>query len=473
MNNSPIRLNRLAVAVAGAAVALGAGQALATGFQINEQSASSVGNAFAGGAAFSDDASAMWSNPASLALFSRTQIVAVGHLITPSIKFRNDGSLPAANQPLGGSGGDAGGFNFVPNFYLALPLTSQWSVGVGVNVPFGLTTEYDDGWLGRYQALKSSITTINVNPAVAWRITPGFSVGFGVNYLYLDATLTNNVNYSGALLSAAAGAGIAPGSPTFNAIAQVTPGLDSKSTVTGDDSAWGWNIGAAWDATPQLRLGASYRSEIKLGVKGDIDFNNPNATESLPPGTPPSLAGLIGQLSAGVNGLALYGRGVSSDIKLPAIANFSVLYRINSQWEVMGDIQYTGWSSIPELRFSPDDGSTLPATPLKWDDTYKFSGGASYRYNDRWKARFGIAFDQTPVTDEPTPRLPDSDRWWFAVGGEYRFSPNMKFDAGFVYITAESSNFDRNEGNTAAYGLIKGKYDSSTTILSAQLTYSF
>jgi long-chain fatty acid transport protein len=462
---------RVATAVTGVVLALGASHAAATGFQLNENSASSLGNAFAAGAAFTDDVSAMWWNPAALSQFPKMQGVAALHIITPSIKFRNDASQPAGNQPLGGDGGDAGGFNFVPNMYLSVPINAQWTFGLGVNAPFGLTTEYDDGWLGRYQSLKSQIQTINVNPALSWKVTPQFAVGVGVNYQYLDATLTNNVNYSGALLQAAARAGVPPGSGTYNAIAQLTPGLDSKATVKGEDGAWGWNIGLAWDVTPQLRLAASYRSELKYDVTGDINFENPSV--SVPPGTPPQLAGTIAALSAGVNSQALYGRSVASDITLPEIANLSMRWQLDPRWEVMADAQFTGWSSIPELRFVSSSPPDLPATPLNWDDSWKFSVGASYKVSDQWKVRFGTAFDQTPATDAPTPRLPDSDRWWLAIGGQYKHSPNLVFDAGFVYIFADSPSFNRNEGSTPSYGLINGSYDVSTTILSFQGTYTF
>ncbi len=100
---------------------------LATGFQLNENSASSLGNAFAAGAAFTDDVSAMWWNPAALSQFPRMQGAAALHVITPSIKFSNNASLPATNQPLGGNGGDAGGYNFVPNMYLSVPINQQWT----------------------------------------------------------------------------------------------------------------------------------------------------------------------------------------------------------------------------------------------------------------------------------------------------------------------------------------------------------
>jgi long-chain fatty acid transport protein len=471
MSSTTLRRTQLASAISALVLALGAGQAFGTGFQLNENSASGLGNAFAGGAVATDDVSAMWSNPAALSQFPKMQAAAALHIITPSIKFSNNASVPAANQPLGGDGGDAGGFNFVPNMYFSVPINAQWTFGLGVNAPFGLTTEYDDGWIGRYQALKSQIQTINVNPALSWKVTPTLAIGAGINYQYIKATLTNNVNYSGALLTAAAGAGVTPGSPTFNAIAGLTSGLDSKAQVKGEDGGWGWNIGFAWDATPQLRVGASYRSEIKYDVSGNIDFSNPTVT--VPPGTPAQLAGTIAALSAGVNSAALYGRGVTSDITIPAIANLSMLYRLNSQWDVMADAQYTGWSSIPELRFNASAPPALPATPLNWDDSWKFSIGATYKANDVWKARFGVAFDQTPVTNDPTVRLPDSDRWWLAIGGEYKWNPNLKLDAGFAYIIGDNTNFNQNQGSTAGNALVNGTFKASTTILSMQGTYTF
>jgi long-chain fatty acid transport protein len=481
---TPFVCTRIAAAVAGVALALGAGQAFGTGFQLNEQSASSIGNAFAAGAAFTDDVTAMWWNPAALSKFKQVQIGGVINLVTPSIKLQNDGSLPAGCyppacspgvfQPLGGTGGDAGGNNWVPNAYVSVPINPQWTFGLGVNVPFGLVTEYDDGWIGRYQGLKSEIKTLNVNPALSWQVTPTFAIGFGANYQRIDFTLTQNINYSGALLQAAAGppANIPPGSATFNAIAGLTSGLDSKLSITGDDDAWGWNVGLAWDATPQLRLAAAYRSEIKYNISGNADFTNPTVT--VPPGTPPVLAGTIAALAAGVNQGGTYNSGITSDDKLPQIANFSFVYQLNPQWELMGDVQWTGWSSIPELRFTRTNGQTLGVVPLNWDDTYKFSGGASYRYNSQWKWRAGIAFDQTPANDtNTTVRLPDSDRWWLALGGEYKATPNWKLDAGFVYIFADSPSFNQNQGSTPANALVKGSYDASVWIISAQAVYSF
>ena len=169
MKTPNFRRQRVAAAVAGTLLALGATQALATGFQLNEQSASSIGNAFAGGAAFTDDISAMWWNPAAISKFERRQFVQGLHVVVPSIKFSDEASQPAFNQPLGGNGGDAGGWNFIPNLFFSTPINNQFSFGLAVNAPFGNKTQYSNGWLGRYQALDSEILTVNVNPAISWK----------------------------------------------------------------------------------------------------------------------------------------------------------------------------------------------------------------------------------------------------------------------------------------------------------------
>ena len=124
---------------------------------------------------------------------------------------------------------------------------------------------------------------------------------------------------------------------------------------------------------------------------------------------------------------------------MPDKANFSYFRTLNDRWDIMADVQWTGWSSLPELKFVRSSGTVLQSTPFKWDDSWRYSVGANYHYNDALMLRGGVAFDQTPISDEfRTVRLPDSDRWWLSVGAQYKFSPQMKLDAGFTYIFADS-----------------------------------
>jgi long-chain fatty acid transport protein len=465
-----VRRTRVAAAIGAAVLAFSAGHAWGAAFALQENSGSGLGNAFAGGAAAAEDASTLWSNPAGMSRLTSPQAAVAVHLITPSIKFRNGSSAAAALQPLGNSDGDAGSLNVVPNLYLSMPVNSQWSVGLGINAPFGLVTEWSGDWLGRYQAVKSEVQTINVNPAISWKVSDTFAVGVGLDWQHVKAEFTSHVNYSGALAQAAGSAaagGLIPPSliPT---IASLTSGLDATSDVHASDSAWGWNAGFIWDATPQTRIGAHYRSSIKYGASGDVRFDYPTL-----PALPPTLVPVVGLLDGGVRGVLANG-GITGNIKLPDIANVSIFHRLNDQWDVMGDVQFTHWSVFKNLTFVRTTGAVLASTPENFRDTWRISTGATYHWNDAWSFRGGLAWDETPVNStDITPRLPDGNRTWVSLGTQYKLNRNLALDAGFTYVFVNKADTNQNAGSTAAYGLINGHYDNSVSILSGQLTYSF
>ena len=461
---------RIASAISALVLALGSGGAFAGAFAIQEQHSSGLGNAYAGGAASAEDASTIWSNPAGMSRLGSPQFVTAVHLITPRIKFRNDGSQPAAAQPLGNDGGDAGGLNVVPNLYVSVPIRDRLAIGLGIGAPFGLVTEYGDGWIGRFQGLRSEIKTINVNPSVSWKVSDSVAIGAGINYQRIDAELTNSVNYSAGLAQAAqqaAARGLIPAAlvPT---IAGATAGLEAHAKVDAEDDAFGWNVGILVDLSPNTRLGASYRSSLEYDASGNVSFGRPTL-----PTLPASLAPVVAQLAAGVNAQLADG-GVKADIELPDIANVSVFHKLNERWDVMGDVQWTRWSTIKELRFVRANGTLLSVTPQNFADTFRVAVGANYHYDDRWMFRGGIAYDETPVNStDRTPRLPDESRVWFSVGTQYKFSPQLKLDAGFTYIKNDKADIHQDAGSTAANALIKGHYDADVTILSGQITYSF
>lgn len=464
------RRARVAAAVGAAGFALAAGHALSAGFALQESSGSGVGNAFSGGAAAAEDASTIWSNPAGMSKLDRMQMVLGLDIVTPSFKFRDGGSAAAAFQPLGGTGGDAGSVNYVPNAYFAVPINKQFSFGVGMSAPFGLVTEYDQDWIGRFQGVKSDIKTINVNPAMSWRVNDQFSIGAGVSWQKIDATFTSQVNYSAALAQAAgiaAAQGLIPAALVPTIIA-ATPGLESHTDVSGDDSAWGWNIGMLYDITPSTRIGAHYRSSIKYRITGNVSIDNPAL-----PTLPPALAPVVGLLANNVNAVLANG-GIYADVKLPDIVNVSLFSKIDPKWDVMGDVQFTRWSTIKDLTFVRTTGAVLQSTPENFDDAWRVSVGANYHYNDQWMFRGGFAWDQTPVnTTDRTVRLPDDDRYWFSIGAQYKWNSNLKFDGGFTYIYANKADISQNAGSQAASGFVKGNYDVSATIFALQMTYTF
>ena len=185
-------------ALAALTLALGAGEASAAGFALSEQNASGLGNAFAGQAAVAEDASTIFFNPAGLSFLGGGQVVVGADYIKPSIKFSNNGSStpPFGIANLGDNGGNAGKDIVVPDVYLSIPI-GDFSVGIGAGAPFGLDIEYDNNFMGRFQGIKSDVTSYNINPTIAWKINPRFSIGAGVNYQHIHAELTSMTNGSG------------------------------------------------------------------------------------------------------------------------------------------------------------------------------------------------------------------------------------------------------------------------------------
>ena len=471
MRSRAFRRTRLAAGVGAALLSLSAGHALGAAFALQEQNASGLGHAYAGGAAAAEDVSTIFYNPAGLVRLQTMQAVVAANAICPSAKFHDSGSQAAAFQPLGGTGGDAGSCAVVPNLYLGIPFTDKWSFGLGVNVPFGLKTEYDSDWLGRFQAVKSKLDTVNINPVLSWEPTKNLTVGGGVSWQKVKATLTSQVNYAAFFAQGVGGlvaAGTIPATAAPVLIGSAA-GLESGADVSGSDSAWGWNVGALWQASEQTRFGVAYRSKIKYTVTGSVNFNNPTAASLGPLGT---LAPVGAALVNGVNA-ALASGDIKLDIEMPDTANASIFHQFNNKWDLMADLQYTGWSTIQELKIVRSTGVVLSTTPENFRDTWRISAGANYRYSDTWIFRGGLAYDQSPVRDaQRTPRLPDQDRTWLALGVQYKFSPSLAIDLAYAYIWIRDPSINQNEGSTAANGLISGSYRSNVNIVGLQLTYT-
>ena len=483
--SAPIALNRITAAIVTLASALVGVPAFGAGFALQENSGSGMGNAYAGGAAVADDASTVWSNAAGMARLGSGQVAMALSLIQPSIKFSNSASQAAALQPLGGDGGNAGSLAAVPNLYVAYPIDPRWTLGLGVNAPFGLVSEYDNGWIGRFQGIKSEIKTYNVNPAVAWKVTDSIAIGGGANYQKIDGTFTSNVNYSALLmtgLNPLVGPAVPPARVTpdeAKSIALATSGLVSDAKVKGSDYAWGWNLGIMVDIDQSNRIGAQYRSAIKYTLSGNVTFANP----ALPavPGLSPTAAATLAAVAAGVNGGALSNSGITSQVKLPEIFNISYFGRMNRQWDVMGDLQYTGWGSIQDLTFVRDSGSPLQSTTMNFKDAWRFAVGANYHHNEQWLFRGGLAYDQSPVQDATrTVRLPDADKTWLALGAQYKFNPKLWLDFGGAYVWVRGSSIDNigpsnldTPPSAALSGRVNGDYSNYVVMLSGQLTYAF
>jgi long-chain fatty acid transport protein len=305
----------------------------------------------------------------------------------------------------------------VPNAFFTMAVSPNLSFGVALNVPFGLKTEYDAGWRGQFTALKSEIKTVNINPSVAYKLNNTVSIGGGLSVQKIEAELSN-----------AAGA----------------PGI---ATLTADDMGYGYNLGIMIQAAPSTRIGAHYRSKIKYELEGTATFSAAPAGNS----------------------------NIRADLEVPDSFSVSVFHNLNPQWELMGDITWTGWSSLQQLQVvrtsGAGAGTTLTTLAFQWDDVMRYSVGANYKMSNQTKLRFGVALDETPTNDQTrTSRLPDQERTWLAFGVQYKPSKSGILDFGYAHEFVKDARVNNSQG---AAGQLTGNFKVTADIFSIQYSHLF
>lgn len=442
---------RLRFGLCAAAAVLGmAASAHSAGFALIEQSASGMGNAFAGAAAVAEDASTVYFNPAGMVFLKGQQVVAAGHVIAPQAEFSNQGSTHAtapatAGSLTGGNGPDGGELGLVPNFYYTAKLGDRLALGFGMNAPFGMATEYDSTWVGRYHAIRSELQTVNMNPSVAVRLNDHVSLGAGLNVQYLKAELSNAIDFGTALFLRGA-----PGAlPQRN---------DGSVVLEGDSWDYGYNLGAMLELDKDTRFGLTYRSKMEHDVEGTADFTLPTA-----------YAGALGALGYSDT-------SVTATAALPETVSGSFYHRFDPKLAVLADATWTRWSRFQELRFKFASGIADGVTTENWKDSWRYSAGAIYNANEKLTVRAGVAYDNTPIPSEEfrTPRIPDEDRFWMALGFGYKFSDRLGMDFGYAHLFVKDPVINKSpSGEDASRGGLKGTYEASVDIASVQLVYNF
>ena len=418
----------------------------ASGFAIQEQSVTGLGRAFAGSAAVADDASTIFFNPAGLSYLTQDEIAIGLHYIAPQNDFTDGGSsIPTAfggTPQTGNDGSDAGQDAVVPNLFYAKRINEKLVAGIGITAPFGLVTEYKDTWQGRYHAIRSDLKTININPSFAFQANEKLSVGMGFTVQYIDLELTQAVDF-GAICAGVPIAGCA-----------VPQNNDGQVKLNADDWGWGYNFGVIYQATDATRFGLSYRSKISHHLTGKGRFRIPDN-------------------AAALSTTFADGR-VTGDVDLPESASLAVHHELNDKVAISADATWTRWSRFEELVIESDDVASLNSTkPENWDNTMRYAIGVDYQHSQKWTFRGGVAYDETPTSDEfRTARIPGEDRTWVAIGASYKYSDSITFDAGYTHIFIKDPKIDETLDLPLDHRLV-GKYEGSVDILSLQARYLF
>ncbi|MBI3188110.1 MAG: outer membrane protein transport protein [Gammaproteobacteria bacterium] len=439
-------------------------QTYASGFALIENSASGMGNAFAGAAAIAEDASTIWFNPAGMTKISGTTMVIAGHFISPTADFTNNGSSPA--PVLGTTNADGGQSASVANFYYTTQLNDDVTFGLGINAPFGLETSYDEQWIGRYTATKSEMLTININPALAFKVSDKLSLGVGFNWQYIDATLANKLD-AGAICQGLA-ANFAPALTSGECTAAVGFGdANSGQSLSGDDTSWGMNIGLLYDLSSSSRLGIAYRSGVNHDLEGRVDFTMDTSFMT-------ALDTELASTPYAAYAALFDDSDITAHLELPDTLALSYVHILDSSLTLLADVTWTNWSKFQELKIkyaNPVQSDSV--IPEKWGNSYRFALGANYKASDSMMYRVGVALDQTPIqadTDR-TPRIPDNDRKWLSVGLAYNIDSSSSIDIGYSHLFVDDTTIN-NTDPVHTY-LISGTYEASVDIISAQYNMKF
>ena len=340
----------------------------AAGFALIENGSSGLGNAYAGASAVAEDASTIYFNPAGLSKLDGQQFLVAGHYISTKSAFSNSNSTVSGTfggGALPGPNSDGGGDSFVPSFFYSNKINETWSFGLGITVPFGLGTEYDENWVGRYRAIKSEIHTTNINPSVAYKVNDKFSVGFGVSAQYIEATLTNRIDSAAYCLGALGDPGGLCSGGNLNAGNVGNATYDSAQNLSGDDWSIGWNIGLLYNLSSSTQLGVSYRSDIDQKLTGTVDFTVNSDLQAV---------------LTTIGSSLLSDTGIAAGIHLPESFSISLSHDIDQKWKILADATWMKWERYGQIVIDFDNPAQANSTlSPNYQNQWRYSVGATFK----------------------------------------------------------------------------------------------
>lgn len=409
-------------------LALSAGSASAAAFQLAEVSTSGLGRAYAGEAAIADNAAVVATNPALMSLLKQAEVSVGAIYVDPNIDLESPARIFSYKNIAPNA--------IVPNLYGVYPINDKFAVGGGLNVNYGLATEFNEHYAGGFLGGKTDLTALNFNLSGSYRLTDKLSFGLGLNAVHAKAEL---VRYAGVALKAKAAkaAQVAQVMPN-NQQAQAAKALTEKlaklpdttiiSKLKGDTWDFGWNAGLVYEFNDNNRIGVAYHSQVDLKFNGKYSNQFPTAmAQQL------KLAGITATGGASIPG--------SLNLPLPAYWEISGYHKMTERFAMHYSYKYTQWSKFKELRALGADGTTLFQKTEEFRDSSRIAFGASYDVVDALTLRTGIAYDESAAQDHHSVSIPDTNRTWYSFGATYRLTPNLSVDAGFSHLRGKKNTF--------------------------------
>ncbi|MDN3715586.1 long-chain fatty acid transporter [Vibrio breoganii] len=382
-----------------AAVIASTSQAHAAGFQLNAQSATGIGRAFAGDAVIADNASSMARNPATMALFDKTSLSLGFEAIITDISVKDvQGFSPDAGgyAPLP-SYDDVGGTSVAPNIHLIVPVNDKFAWGINAYSNFGTSTDFSgsDYWNNSAFGGETDILSMNIGLSGSYRLNEQWSFGAGLDIIYGKGTIRRGAQELGA-----------------------PPAIQAVNIQDADGWGVGFNVGTVYELNENNRFGLSYRYSPEITAEDD------------------------------------YGQELT--LPLPDMAEFSGYHRItDTAFAVHYSVQWIGWSAFDKIDFENLDptqsiagipGGGSYSKPYEWQDGWHFAIGGTWYVNDKFTLRTGYMHDTSAQDEITSISVPDSDRNWISAGATYHFSDNSNMDFGITYLIGSDEEVSEEGG---------------------------
>ncbi len=366
--------------------------AWSSAFQMLEQNVSNMGTSYAGTAALAEDASTNHYNTAGLTHLNNEQLVVGGVLLLPHTSLNVTKATTTFGAPLSPSSGNIRPSNdaLLPLLHYAKRINDRWMFGFSADVPFGSKINYPNNALPRYSNTRSEMKTVDLAPSLAYEFDHGFSLGAGVDFLYMlvksDLRIgTGNLD------------------------------TDGLSESTADNWGVGYHIGGLYEVDDYTRFGIQYHSKITVKTKGYTVTQYPVF-------------------------LPATRKGNKADVHLPEYATLSAYHAFDEKWAIMADLAWTHWKQYKQLIIKFDDNTQL-INNENYKNSYRVSVGGTYQYNELWRFRFGVMFDESPVPDANRNLfIPNQNQIVPAIGAQYRICKNIALDFGYAHVFFKKDN---------------------------------
>lgn len=404
--------------------------AVAGGFMLTEQSVAGLGRAYAGAGIVGDDLSAVWYNPAGMSLLSGTAVQMGAVVADLDLEVTTNANATFGHHKASKENGRKHGVP-VPNMYLVHQIKDDMWFGLGITVPFGMATEYDNNWAAADKGMNAEVKVFDVNPNVAFKLTDTLSFGAGVSLQYVTAQ--------------------------FEQKNSLGSGTAMRVRLNADGWAWGGNLGFMWQPTETVRVGLAYRSQVNHKADGYLKSDLETAN------------GTLLRHSQSNDGHA--------EMSAPHVITLTGTWKATEDLRLSALARWTNWSSFDKL---PISGSSLGEATggvtskhnavYNWKDSWLFTVGADYDINDEFTVRGGVGYEISPVDDDKyrSATIPDTDRLWLSMGATWHASKNLQSDFGIAYLKG-IGNKDLYMGNTKV-----AEFDKLDAILwGAQFVYKF